>query len=99
MPGTKPKSMSRAEYVAFAAVRAYPSLQIRKVCCALRDRSLPLTSAVRVLFLQALFQVGDVTLPQGTHGVTSLKPLEWKQDLFSPAPVDGWEGFAVLEDE
>jgi hypothetical protein len=37
-----PKWLSKSEYVCFGAVRSYPNQQDRKICVALRDRSLPL---------------------------------------------------------
>jgi hypothetical protein len=39
---TKPRWLSTPEFLAFGALRAYPNQQIRKLCVALHDRSLPL---------------------------------------------------------
>ena len=41
-PSKKPRWMNKPEFLSFASIRAFPHLQDRKVCLALRDGSLPL---------------------------------------------------------
>ncbi|KAL1498585.1 hypothetical protein AB1Y20_013900 [Prymnesium parvum] len=77
----------KTEFFAFGAMRAYPNQQVRKLCIALRERSLPLDDpAVRKLLQQTLFQLGE--LSEGMQP----EPM-WRTDL---ANHDGW---AVLRSE
>jgi len=53
---------SKQHFLAFGALRAYPLQQMRKLCVALRDRSLPLDHpSVRLLLQQTLFHVGQLS--------------------------------------
>ena len=44
---TRPSWLSKAQFLSFASVRAFPNLQDRKVCVALHDRILPLEQVRR----------------------------------------------------
>lgn len=70
----KPMWLSKTEYLAYGAMRAFPRLQLRRVCVCFHERSLPLTHpSVHVLLLQTLFHLGDID--QSAN-------LEWKVDMF-----------------
>jgi hypothetical protein len=72
---------SREEYLLFAALRAYPHLQLRKLCCALHDRSLPLENPhVQLLVRQMIYQVGALKVPQYSIRPT-VRTLVWKRDI------------------
>ncbi len=72
----KPQWLSKSEYLAFTSLRSYPHLQMRKICVALRQRSLPFGhEVVQLLIRSALYHVGTLA-PQ-----TPIEPL-WKADLF-----------------
>lgn len=58
----QPRWISKPGFLAFGALRSYPLLQLRQLCVALRDRTLPLGHpAVRTLVRQALYHVGQLT--------------------------------------
>ena len=57
----RPSCMSKLQWLTFANLRAYPHQQLRKICCALSDRSLPFDQPlVHTLFRQVLYHIGDV---------------------------------------
>lgn len=86
-----PPWLTRPQYLAFCGVRSAAFLQLRSVCCALRERSLPFQHpAVQLLLRQALLQVGIVRTSSGDSGggggATRLSPLPptelaWKAEL------------------
>ena len=90
----------KRQYVAFAALRSYPVQQVRKICVALRERSLPLDHpAVHVLLKQALFHLGDVgnessspagRVPQvqGVAGGSGGEAVAAAPIVADPAPVE-----------
>jgi hypothetical protein len=58
----RPKWLSKPGFLAFGALRAYPLTQMRQLCVALHERSLPLGHpAVQVLVRQALYHTGTLT--------------------------------------
>ena len=58
----RPHWLSKPGYLDFGALRAYPCLQLRKLCVALHERSLPLGHpAVQTLVRQALYHLGTFT--------------------------------------
>ena len=76
----------KPEHLAFGALRAYPKQQIRKMLSALHDRNLPLDQpAVRLLLLQTLFHLGELS-PDA-----ALKPV-WRTDLVEH---DGWDALGI----
>ena len=78
----KPTEMDKDAYLCFAAVRAYPLQQVRKICSALHNRSLLLEDqATRVLFVQSLCHLGDFYESASPTYDTSI--LQWKQDWFA----------------
>ena len=57
----RPDWLTAPEYQLFCSVRAYPRMQIRKICVALRDRGLPFARReVQTLVKQALYHVGEL---------------------------------------
>ena len=71
----------KPELFTFGSMRAYPLQQVRKVCVALRERSLPLERPeVRTLLQQTMYHLGELsddTLPQP----------KWRTDFIAH---DGW---------
>jgi hypothetical protein len=58
----RPHWLSKPGFLAFGALRAYPLYQMRKLCVALHERSLPLGHpAVQALVRQALYHTGKLT--------------------------------------
>jgi hypothetical protein len=50
----------KTQHLAFGALRAYPNQQLRKLCVALRDRSLQLdTQLVQTLLRQTFYHLGN----------------------------------------
>ena len=47
----KPKWLSKPEYLSFGAIRSCPNQQDRKICVALRDRSLPFEEVLIFFFI------------------------------------------------
>ena len=91
--GERPEWLNKPQYVAFTAVRAYSHIQLRKLCVALRERSLPLDRReVLLLFRQSLYHLGDIESAADcvTGGPTQLK-LSWR--------VDSEEGYVMLHKE
>ena len=83
----RPAYLSKPEFLAFGALRAFPRQGFRKVCVALRERSLPLGDpAVRALLLQTLLHVGELSLSSD-----AAPRFEWRGDV---EECDGW---ATLE--
>eukprot|EP00899_Mesostigma_viride_P019526 jgi/Mesvir1/27575/Mv07320-RA.1 len=67
----QPRWLTKPAYLAFGALRAYPSSQTRRICVALRDKLLPLDQpAVHTLLRMAAYHVGklDVAPPAGRRG-------------------------------
>jgi hypothetical protein len=57
----RPDWLTAPEYQLFCSVRAYPRMQIRKICVALRERGLPFAQReVQTLVKQALYHVGEL---------------------------------------
>jgi len=52
---TKPKWLSKKEFLSFGALRAFPNQQDRKICVALHDRSLPLENVSCILIPSAMY--------------------------------------------
>eukprot|EP01036_Dinobryon_divergens_P022332 gene22332-30577_t len=71
--GQNPIQFSKPEFLEFSTIRSYPCQQIRRICSALRDSSLPLSDPnCRTLLRQALYHLGEFS---------SASVLVWKQDL------------------
>ena len=74
----RPDWLSKPQYLAFAGVRAFGHMQLRKLACALRERSLPLShEAVQVLLRGALHQLGPLRTQPGDERTF----MPWKADL------------------
>lgn len=72
----------KTEFLSCGAMRAYPNQQVRKLCVALRERSLPLDEpAVRKLLQQTFYHLGE--LSDGEQP----RP-KWRTDLFEHG---GWD--------
>ena len=85
---SRPTWLTKVQYHSFSNLRAYPCLQIRKLCVAWHEQSLPWGHpAVRTLVQQALFQLGDISDSSASSGECFAAQLLWKTDLFS---TDGW---------
>ena len=91
--GTKPEWLNKPQFLAFTGIRAYPHLQLRKICAALRDHSLPLgRPEILILFKQALYHLGDLE-SDAEYGIDEevLRKLFWRGD--------GEEGYLMLHRE
>lgn len=76
----------KPEHLSYASLRAYPYQQFRKLCTILHERSVPFGEQyVRLLILQALYQIGDVS-----NG--SITKTQWRTDLTS---FGGWHALSV----
>ena len=76
----------KPELFSFGAMRAYPNQQIRKICIALRERSMPLDNpAVRRLLQSSLYHLGVLS-----DGVNP-RPV-WRTDLECHG---GWEALRL----
>ena len=83
---TKPHWLTKPHFIAFMNLRAYPHLQLRKICGALRERGLPLDRCETLtLFKQALYHLGDISKDE--DGMSLL----WRGD--------GEEGYSILNEE
>lgn len=72
----RPPWLTRPQFLVFGNLRAFPRLQIRKICCALRDRALPFADRnVQTLVKQAMYQVGEL---DGVDGQPT--QMAWKHD-------------------
>jgi hypothetical protein len=70
----RPDWLTKREFLAFGQLRSYPNLQLRKLCSALQDITLPLThAAVQTLIRQSLYHVGPIS--EDGH------PM-WKTDMY-----------------
>lgn len=59
---SKPSWLSKPGFFDFGSLRAYPFQQLRKLCVALRERTLPLDNpAVQMLIRQTLYHIGDIS--------------------------------------
>eukprot|EP00957_Ditylum_brightwellii_P205835 15345662-Ditylum_brightwellii.AAC.1 len=57
----KPDWLSKVEFLTFGKLRAYPHMQLRNLCVALTERTLPFSHrAVHCLVRQALYHLGDI---------------------------------------
>ena len=84
----KPGFMNRSEWFTFASLRAYPNQHLRKLCCALRDRSLPFEEPdVHIILLHILYHIGQLVVVEG-----DVQPV-WKTDM-----IKG-EFLSVIADE
>jgi hypothetical protein len=76
----------KPELFSFGAMRAYPNQQIRKVCIALRERSMPLDNpAVRRLLQSSLYHLGVLSNDANPRPV-------WRTDLEHHG---GWEALRL----
>lgn len=61
----KPDWLSKPGYLAFTSLRAYPIMQLRSLCIALREQHLPLGHpAVVTLVQQTVYQLGELIWTQ-----------------------------------
>lgn len=74
----------KSAFLCFDVLRAYPHQQMRKLCIALAERSLPLLEPlVRTLLLSVMYQLGEIDAYLGDAD----EPLLWRTDL---SQLDGW---------
>ena len=67
--------LSKPQFLSFGFMRAFPRLQLRKLCVALRERSLPLTQrSTQVLLQMTLYHLGDLS------DTSDPRPI-WRQDM------------------
>jgi hypothetical protein len=79
---TKPAFLSKKEYLTLGVLRAYPNQQLRKLCVALNERSLPFTEpTVHVFIRQLLFHLGDLADQKQPY------PL-WRTDVLRDADIN-----------
>ena len=80
--------VGKRQHLAFTALRAYPIQQMRKLCVALRQQSLPLDQpAVHTLLKQTFYHLGDVDIDSSriddggalVDGV--FQSMGWRADL------------------
>jgi hypothetical protein len=72
----RPDWLLRQEYYTFAALRAYPMLQLRKLVNVVKEKSLPLKDPnTKILIEQALYHIG--TIVNESDGAVPC----WKKDL------------------
>jgi len=84
-PSIKPQSLRKVEFLDFTKLRAYPFQQVRRLCVALIDGSLPLRDAsCHILLRQTLYHLGEFS---------SESKLLWRRDI-----TDG-EWLPLLEKE
>lgn len=73
--GARPPSLTKAEYEALGALRADSRVELRTLCAALRERSLPLGhEAAQLVIRQLLYSVGP--LSAGKPGCFPAPPVE-----------------------
>jgi len=78
--GSRPDWMRKDQFIALGQLRAFPRLQFRKLCDALKLGTLQLDQQiVHRLVEHVLFQIGDVQLDDD-HGGASLR---WRVDIDS----------------
>ena len=78
--------LNKPQHLAFTSLRAYPHLQLRKMCVVLRGNSLPLDRyEVLILFKQALYHLGDLS------DMKDRTSLLWRGC--------GEEGYSILHEE
>eukprot|EP00899_Mesostigma_viride_P003650 jgi/Mesvir1/13286/Mv16551-RA.1 len=97
---SRPAWMSKPQYLAFGALRAYPNQQVRKMCVALRDKLLPLDRpAVHTLLRMAAYHLGELDVNVSDGGSTSL--ARWfhssnaTEQVFPRWHTDLWLGGAA----
>eukprot|EP00957_Ditylum_brightwellii_P174287 13269379-Ditylum_brightwellii.AAC.1 len=74
----KPEWLTKVEYLTFGKMRAFPYTQLRNLCVALTERTLPFShTAVHVLLRQTAYHLGDI-------GVSNANGCcyKWKKDLY-----------------
>jgi hypothetical protein len=80
---------TKASYLAFGALRVYPHQQMRKLCLALAERSLPLGEpAVKVLIQSAMYHLGELSTDAGATALQPAVQRRWRTDLES---YSGWD--------
>ena len=97
---TRPSWLTKSAFLAFTSLRAYPHLQLKELCGALKERSLPLDCPeVLILFRQALYHLGDIEPDASVHtdNVTDTSQAESRYKL--SWRVDREERYRILEEE
>lgn len=80
MQDQRPSWLTKEEFLEFGGLRAYPLLQLRKMCMAIKFRTLPLGhTAVQVLLKQLLFHIGELVQDKSTSRQSTA--LLWKTEL------------------
>lgn len=76
-----PWLFGKNSFLSYGNIRSFPYQQVRKLCIALKDRTLPLGhDNVRTLIQQTVYHIGD--MPGDGETI-----LPWRTDLFH---FDGW---------
>ena len=89
----KPHWLSKPGFLALGTLRAYPLTQMRKLCVALRQRTLPLWHpAVQTLVRQAVHHLGELTDAERPQ-------LLWRSDWESDLLPTLCEELAALAEE
>eukprot|EP00899_Mesostigma_viride_P005241 jgi/Mesvir1/14718/Mv05368-RA.1 len=92
----RPAWMSKPEYLAFGALRAYPHQQVRKLCVALRDKLLPLDQpAVHTLLRMAAYHLGELDVHGRNYGSNAANSNGAGGELFPRWHTDLWVGGAA----
>eukprot|EP00899_Mesostigma_viride_P028443 jgi/Mesvir1/8784/Mv02694-RA.1 len=96
----RPSWLSKPQYLAFGALRAYPNQQVRKMCIALRDKLLPLDRpAVHTLLRMAAYHLGELDVPviqnNAAVGGSSADDSTRFEELFPRWHTDLWLGGAA----
>ncbi|POM69331.1 Hypothetical protein PHPALM_14391 [Phytophthora palmivora] len=84
----KPEDFEVTSFISLGSLRAFPNQQIRKLQCALLEDNLPWSSPfVKVIVLQSLYQVGNLT-------DEAVPKLLWKMDMIQN--MNGLTSFCVM---
>jgi hypothetical protein len=76
----RPAWLSKPGFLAFGALRSYPLGQLRRLCAALQQRSLPLAApSVLALVRQALYHLGQLQ-ESNNGGLRLLWRTGWEQE-------------------
>lgn len=85
---SRPDWLSKPGYLHFGALRAYPLMQLRRLCVALHERTLPLDHpAVLTLIHQLLYHLGELKIARDSGAPALLWRSEWDADVSDLLPT------------